>query len=351
MARVAAVNGLTIPQLIEYAGGVPSQSHILQVDCDASRTLIAGLAQACRVSQDSLAEINLRAQLPKAPTWLFLPVVHNVRNGYKHSAIPIPSCHACLGDHEKMGTTPFWRVEWAVALVLRCPKHLALLSEYCRHCLLGGLSLGLQPKLGGLVVRCTACFHATAFHPLLEPPRSSPLTQLVVIIGQALASACEGVDPDPMWLGPVDAALFLSVIDDLVWLFMDGNLDEGYPLVGRHAPATDSEMFAIKRTFWQRPLHLLTVRQREMLAAAVAITLLGSRVTERFDLDNRFPLPVGELDSYPFSSIMRSSMRATSTEIEISERTRKWPMVLKERALRYLPTVARMWAQPGFQRT
>ena len=106
MARVAAVNGLTIPQLIEYAGGVPSQSHILQVDCDASRTLIAGLAQACRVSQDSLAEINLRAQLPKAPTWLFLPVVHNVRNGYKRSAIPIPSCHACLGDHERNGDNP-----------------------------------------------------------------------------------------------------------------------------------------------------------------------------------------------------------------------------------------------------
>lgn len=88
-----------------------------------------------------------------------------------------------------------------------------------------------------------------------------------------------------------------------------------------------------------------------MLAAAVAITLLGSRVTERFDLDNRFPLPVSTLDSYPFSSIMRSSTYAPSTEIEIAERTRKWPMVLKESALRYLPTAARMSPRTGFQRT
>jgi len=46
-------------------------------------------------------------------------------------------------------------------------------------------------------------------------------------MGQALASACQGLDPDPMWLGPVDAGLFLSVVDDLIWFFMDGNLDGG----------------------------------------------------------------------------------------------------------------------------
>jgi hypothetical protein len=349
MARVAAVNGLTIPQLLEYAGGTPSHSQILHVDYDASRSLIAGLAQACRISQDSLAEINLRVQLPNAPASLFLPVVHNVRNGYKRSAIAIPSCHACLGHRERMGTTPYWKVEWALALVSRCPKHLARLSEYCRHCLLGMLSLGVQPKHGGLVVRCTACFQATAFHPLPDPPGSSPLTQLVAIMGQALASACQGLDPDPMWLGPVDAALFLSVVDDLIWFFMDGNLDGGYPLVGQHAPATDSEMSAIRRTRWQRPLNLLTVRQREMVAAVVAIALLGTRITERFELDTRFPVPVSKLDSYPFSSVMRSSMRDRSTEI--AERIARWPMVLKERALRYLPTAVRTSPRPGFQRT
>src|ERR1700704_6324741 len=85
--------------------------------------------------------------------------------------------------------------------------------------------------------------------------------------GQALASACQGLDPAPMWLGPAAAPLFLSVVDDLIWFFMDGNLDAGYPLVGQHAPATDSEMSAIRRTRWQRPLNLLTVRQREIVAA------------------------------------------------------------------------------------
>jgi hypothetical protein len=168
-------------------------------------------------------------------------------------------------------------------------------------------------------------------------------------MGQALASTCQGLDPDPMWLGPVEAALFLSVVNDLIWFFMDGNLDGGYPLVGQHAPATDSEMSAIRRTRWQRPLNLLTVRQREMVAAAVAIALLGTRITERFELDTRFPVPVSKLDSYPFSSVMRSSMRDRSTEI--AERIARWPMVLKERALRYLPTAVRTSPRPGSPRT
>jgi hypothetical protein len=43
-------------------------------------------------------------------------------------------------------------------------------------------------------------------------------------MGQALASACQGLDPDPMWLGPVDAALFLSVVDDLIWFSWTGTL-------------------------------------------------------------------------------------------------------------------------------
>src|SRR3979490_1017394 len=37
--------------------------------------------------------------------------------------------------------------------------------------------------------------------------------------GQALASACQGLDPDPMWLRPVDAAFFLSAVAALIWFF------------------------------------------------------------------------------------------------------------------------------------
>ncbi len=110
-----------------------------------------------------------------------------------------------------------------------------------------------------------------------------------------------------MWLGPIDPAKFLSVVDDLIWFFMDGNLDDGYPLIDRCAPATDSEMSAIRRTVWQRPLNLLSVRQREIVAAAVAIALLGSRITDRFDPHSRLPMPVSKLDTYPFSSVMLSS--------------------------------------------
>ena len=169
------------PQLLEYAGGTPSHSQILHVDYDASRSLIAGLAQACRISQDSLAEINLRVQLPNAPTSLFLPVVHNVRNGYKRSAIAIPSCHACLGDRERMGTTPYWKVEWALALVSRCPKHLARLSEYCRYCLLGMLSLGGTTKAWR--TRCP-------LHGLLPDYGISPSTRPSSVVS-SYAACCD----------------------------------------------------------------------------------------------------------------------------------------------------------------
>jgi hypothetical protein len=58
-----------------------------------------------------------------------------------------------------------------------------------------------------------------------------------------------------MWLGSIDAAMFLSaVVDDLIWFFMDGNLDGGYPLIDRCAPAAGSEMSARRRMLWQRPL-------------------------------------------------------------------------------------------------
>ncbi|HTF72188.1 MAG TPA: hypothetical protein VK638_56915 [Edaphobacter sp.] len=102
---------------------------------------------------------------------------------------------------------------------------------------------------------------------------------------------------------------------------------------------------------WRRPLNLQTVRQREIVAAAIAIALLGTRITERFELDTRFPFTVSKLDSYPFSSVMLFSMRDRSTEIEIAERIGRWPTVLKERALRHLPTAARTSPQPGSQRT
>jgi hypothetical protein len=70
-----------------------------------------------------------------------------------------------------------------------------------------------------------------------------------------------------MWLGPINAAKFLSVVDDLIWIFIHENLDGRYPLIGRCVPTMDSDMFAIKRSVWQRPLDLLSVRQRELVTS------------------------------------------------------------------------------------
>jgi hypothetical protein len=154
-----------------------------------------------------------------------------------------------------------------------------------------------------------------------------------------------------MWLGPIDPAKFLSVIDDLIWFFMDGNLDGGYPLIGRCALATDSEMSGTRRTFWQRPLNLLSVRQREIVAAAVAIALLGSRITERFDPHNRLQTPVSKPDAYPFSSVALSSADLRTRDA-ITEKIGRWPATLKERALRHLPlgistALRRLESQPA----
>lgn len=234
--------------------------------------------------------MDLGAQLPNAPAWLFLPAVHTLANCNKRSTVSIPSCHACLWEHERKGTTPYWKAEWALALGTRCPEHLVLLSEYCPHCLLGMWRVVAHPRDGSIVVRCAACFQSAAFRSAtIAPPGVSPRTQLVASMGQVLVAACRGVKPDPIWLGPVDPLTFLSVICDLLWILLDGNLDSGFPLIQQCAPASELEMHAIGRALWRRPLRLLPVRHRDIVAAALAVALLGSRVTERCDLGAWLP--------------------------------------------------------------
>lgn len=160
-------------------------------------------------------------------------------------------------------------------------------------------------------------------------------TPLVAGLGQALVAAYRGLDPDPMWLGPLQAITFLSVIDDLTWLFLGANLRYGPPLIDEYAPVTYSEIDSLGRWSWHRPLNLLSLCHREIVVAAIALALLGSRIVERFDLPVRLPLPVSALDSYPFSSIWWPIPRDSRTDI--AERIGRWPAIIKERALRHLP--------------
>ncbi len=331
MARVSAVNGLTVPELIEYACDASKRSEVMNVD----RELMAGLSQLCRISEDRLSEFDLCAQLPCAPPWLLLPVVHKPPIDHTCSKIPIPSCYLCFWEYERDGTTPYWKTEWTLALVTRCSKHLVCLSEYCCHCLRGQLSMVAHPKQSGLVVRCTFCYKASASHA--RPDGAASRMRLIASIGQSLILACRGLDPDPMWLGPVDAATFLSVVDDLIWILVDGDLDNGLPLIDQYAPVTNAEAARLGRTPRYLPVSYLAARHREIIIAAVAVALLGSRLTEQFDLETRLPVPIDQLDAYPFSSVLRWSMRDKSSEI--AERVGRWPPILKERALRYLPLV------------
>jgi hypothetical protein len=192
-----------------------------------------------------------------------------------------------------------------------------------------------HPTHGRLVVRCSTCFQAPASHPHADLPGAALRMPLVASIGRALVSACQGLDPDPMWLGQVEANTFLTVVDDLIWIFVDGNLDGGFPLIDQCSPLTDAESARIGRIPRYLPLSFLPVQRREIVVAAVAIALLGSRITEQFDLGPCLPVPVSELDAYPFSFALRTSMRDNRSEI--AERIGLWPRGLKERALRYFP--------------
>jgi hypothetical protein len=157
-------------------------------------------------------------------------------------------------------------------------------------------------------------------------------------MGQSLALACRGIDPDPVWLGRITAATFLSVVDDMMWIFLDANLDRGFPLIDRCAPATYYELAGIGLPFPSCPFNLLTFHHREMVIAAIAIALVGGRITEQADFNTCFPVPASELDAYPFSSIRLSSNHDSHSEL--IDRIGRWPAVLKDRALRYLPALA-----------
>lgn len=198
------------------------------------------------------------------------------------------------------------------------------------------LTVVAHPKDGGVVTRCAACFQATAFQRHVDvAPGVSARTQLVSDLGKVLVSACKGFDPDPMWLGPVDSSTFLSVICDLLWIFLEGNLDCGFPLIGLCAPASETEMAALGRNIWSRPLYLLSTRHREIVVAAIAVALLGSEVCRRYDLRDRLPVPVNQVDAYPFFWAFRSCMRDRLGDVP--NRIMGWrPSLLRERALRHL---------------
>ena len=295
----------------------------MQVDCNVPAALIAGLAKVCRTPEDRVARLDLRNQFPNAPGWAFHPATYKVASdkSFQRSGISIPSCYACLLDHES-GTPPHWEAIWALSFVPRCPKHHMVLSQYCRHCLLGLLSVGSHSQ-HAFVVRCMTCFQGSVHPPLADIGGSSGRTQLVVAMEQALVSACKGVDPAPMWVGPVPADTFLAVVADLIWILMDAHLDCG-------GPATQLEISTIERRIWRRPFNLLSPWHRELLVAAVGVALLGARALSKFDIP--LTVAIADLDSYPFFPAFTNA--SGDTRREMLRRFDGWPPILRERALR-----------------
>jgi hypothetical protein len=208
IARVAPVNAFTIPDLVLYAAGTTKRSKGWRVDCDPPPTLTAGLARVCRIGEMSLAQMDLCSQMPNASVFSFLPSAMRVQNNFRHSTISIPSYHRCLYEQERDEQPPFWKADWVLALLPRCPKHLSLLSEHCPRCSLGLLSVRAHPGHGRLVVRCAACFSGL-YLPSQDQTVTSPYINLVAAFGKTLIATCRGSDPDIMWLGPVGANTFL----------------------------------------------------------------------------------------------------------------------------------------------
>ena len=136
-----------------------------------------------------------------------------------------------------------------------------------------------------------------------------------------------------MWLGPVGANTFLMVVDDLIRMLLNNNSNDGYALLNYFALAVDPTLATLPRVLWRRPIYQLSVRHRELVAAFIAFSLLGSQVTRRFELV-RLPVHVSQLDSFPFSFLLRPSLHPGCVQLE--ERIGHWPLLLKERARRYL---------------
>ena len=276
--------------------------------------------------------MDLCSQMPNASVFSFLPSAMRVQNNFRHSTISIPSCHRCLYEQERDEQPPFWTADWILALLPRCPKHLSLLSEHCPRCSLGLLSVRAHPGHGRLVVRCAACFSGL-YLPSQDQTVTSPYINLVAAFGKTLIATCRGSDPDIMWLGPVGANTFLMVVDDLIRMLLNNNSNDGYALLNCFALAVDPTLATLPRVLWRRPIYQLSVRHRELVAAFIAFSLLGSQVTRRFELVS-LPVPVSQLDSFPFSFLLRPSLHPGCVQLE--ERIGHWPLLLKERARRYL---------------
>lgn len=83
VARLAAVNGLTIQHLLDHVLGSPWGQP--PIDGDATPSLIAGLAKVGGISEMDLRALDVHAQFPQAPPWAFLPDVYQVSDSKRYA--------------------------------------------------------------------------------------------------------------------------------------------------------------------------------------------------------------------------------------------------------------------------
>lgn len=342
IARVAAVNGIGVSELIKYVAPESKQAVIDNLDFNAPSTLLRELEEACRLSPRVLSAQDLHVAMPLAATSdLLLNSLHLDERPSRRSMLT-PSCSACLQAYERHGVSPpYWKAEWALALLPRCPIHLSLLSSHCTHCFKGSLAILPDPTGKSTIVRCAQCsqaVHAPSVAIELRHRRSR--ARLVASMELALLSAYRGADPDPRWVGSVDAETFLTVVQDLLWILLDGNFHAGYPLIGNIAPARDSEVDALDRRLWYRPLGQLSPRHRDIVVASLAVALLGQRARTSEPLCDWLPAIIGDLDTYPVSQACRfgSNIRIS----EMRERIEGWPAAIRCRVIGLLPEPPRV---------
>jgi len=249
----------------------------------------------------------------------FLPSAMRVQNNFRHSTISIPSCHRCLYEQERDEQPPFWKADWVLALLPRCPKHLSLLSEHCPRCSLGLLSVRAHPGHGRLVVRCAACFSGL-YLPSQDQTVTSPYINLVAAFGKTLIATCRGSDPDIMWLGPVGANTFSNGSRRSNSDATEHNSNDGYALLNCFALAVGPTLATLPRVLWRRPIYQLSVRHRELVAAFIASVFSAAKSLGGLNLSaclcpsaSSIPFPFHYFFGHPFTRVVFSLKKESGT--------------------------------------
>jgi hypothetical protein len=153
--------------------------------------------------------------------------------------------------------------------------------------------------------------------------------QLLFRLQCDIVAALRDQAPSSFWCGPITAAQFLRVVDDLYWLLRTPGLSA---LGGKKFTFTEgfawTSSYRDSRTLFNRtqylPFSAWDILSRAELLVAIATTMLGNRAFGTLGRKPYYPEPTA---CYPWDWIM-PSLRKTSAQ-ELMRRVAKWPHAMR----------------------